>query len=189
MVFSDARVMGSRIGKSLTGYLSIILLAFVSLISLGIGSVNVPLKNTAEIIWDQIPFLNALHYFSVPYTQYAIITQLREPQIVGGIIVGSTLAVGGTVVQSIFRNPITEPYIIGISSGAALGAVMTIALSLNFLGYYTLETNAFVFSIITVVIVYLLSFRHGRAPTNIFVINRHITVFLRVVHRFVLNIY
>ncbi|WP_297216001.1 iron ABC transporter permease [Thermoplasma sp.] len=144
--------------------LSLILLIAISILSIGMGNISIPVRRTMEIIWDQIPFLSAIHHFAVPRNDYLIVTELREPQIVGAILVGSTLAIGGSVVQSIFRNPITEPYIIGISSGAALGAVLSIALSLSFLGYYTLEINAFVFSTVTVALVYLISFRHGRAP-------------------------
>ncbi|WP_241761912.1 FecCD family ABC transporter permease [Thermoplasma acidophilum] len=162
-MFSDIRYHGKAL-RVPVAVSSIVLLILVSIVSLGIGSISISIRRTGEIIWDQIPFLSSIHHFAVPESDYLIITELREPQIVGAIIVGSTLAVGGSVVQSIFRNPITEPYIIGISSGAALGAVLSIALSLSFLGYYTLEINAFLFSTITVAIVYLISYRHGRAP-------------------------
>ncbi|WP_297026380.1 iron ABC transporter permease [Thermoplasma sp.] len=162
-MFSDIRYHG-KVLKVPVAVSSILILVLVSVISLGIGSISISVRRTVEIIWDQIPILSSLHHFAVPRNDYLIITELREPQVIGAIIVGSTLAIGGSVVQSIFRNPITEPYIIGISSGAALGAVLSIALSLSFLGYYTLEINAFLFSTVTVAIVYLISFRHGRAP-------------------------
>ncbi|MGC8608438.1 MAG: FecCD family ABC transporter permease [Thermoplasmata archaeon] len=151
-----------RIGISFG--ISVMLLIFVSLFSLGIGSVSVPLKNTLYIFASQIPFIGNAVHLSVPLSQYRIITSLREPQIIGGILVGSTLGIGGAVVQSIFRNPITEPYIIGISSGAALGAVLTISLSLTFFGFYTMQLNAFIFSMAIVGIVYIISYRHGKVP-------------------------
>ncbi|PYB67661.1 iron ABC transporter permease [Thermoplasma sp. Kam2015] len=163
MVFSEVRYHNRSIRMPAV-LLSLILLIAISILSIGMGNISIPVRRTMEIIWDQIPFLSAIHHFAVPRNDYLIVTELREPQIVGAILVGSTLAIGGSVVQSIFRNPITEPYIIGISSGAALGAVLSIALSLSFLGYYTLEINAFVFSTVTVALVYLISFRHGRAP-------------------------
>ncbi len=144
--------------------ISILLLIFVSIFSMGIGSVNVPVRNTLYIVAGQIPFFGSFVHASVPLTQYRIITSLREPQIIGGILVGSTLGIGGAVIQSIFRNPITEPYIIGISSGAALGAVISITLSLSFFGFYTMQLNAFIFSLAIVGIVYVISYRHGKVP-------------------------
>ncbi len=103
-------------------------------------------------------------------SDYIIITQLREPEILGAAAVGAALGVGGAVIQSIFRNPISEPYITGVSSGATLGAVIAIVFGITFLGIFTLPIFAFMFSILVVSTVYFLSMRKGRTPPVVFLL-------------------
>ncbi|MCL4332998.1 MAG: iron ABC transporter permease, partial [Candidatus Thermoplasmatota archaeon] len=105
-------------------------------------------------------------YYTMP--EYDIIVQIQEPIVLAAVIVGAALAVGGSTVQGIFRNPITEPYIIGISSGAALGATLTIAVpqfSSDF-GAFSLQVNAFFFSLLVVYITYFTSYRRGSVPVT-----------------------
>ena len=89
---------------------------------------------------------------------------MREPEILAAVIVGAALAIGGTSVQSVFRNPITEPYIIGISSGATLGAVIALASNTQLFGVYSVQVLAFISSIVVVTVVYFMSFKTGRVP-------------------------
>lgn len=145
-----------------------LLLALIAVIlfSTFIGSVRIPLKEILQIYWNQIPLLPTLAYVKETTSAYEIIVFLREPEILGGAIVGIALGVGGATVQSIFRNPITEPYIIGISGGASLGAVMAIVLGIGIFGLYSLQILAFLFSIFAVALIYTFSFRSGKAnPT------------------------
>lgn len=130
--------------------------------SLFIGPVRISYLNIIRIIEEQVfPWTDAFPRAGV---QWEIVVLLREPEILGALIVGSTLAVGGAVVQSVFRNPITEPYIIGVSSGAALGAVIALDLGITIAGLYTLPLFAFLFSVVTVTVVYMSSFRKGKVP-------------------------
>lgn len=143
-----------------------ILLAVTVVFSALVGSVHIPLSRIMEIYGSQIPFLSAYLPHSFTAVQYEIIVQIREPEIIGGIVVGASLAIGGAAVQSIFRNPITEPYIIGLSSGASLGAVMVIVLGFTFFGIYTEQASAFLFGLGAVFIVYFFALRGGKAhPT------------------------
>ena len=86
------------------------------------------------------------------------------------------------MIQSIFRNPITEPYIIGLSSGAALGAVMTIILGLTFLGLYTQQLLAFIFAMASVIVVYMFALRGGKAhPTYMLLTGVALSFFLSAI--------
>lgn len=148
----------------LKGYgipLLFIILIFVIILSTFVGSVRIPLKEILQIYWNQIPFLPHLSLAKETPTAYEIIVFLREPEILGGAVIGISLGIGGATIQSIFRNPITEPYIIGISGGASLGAVLAIVLGLGIFGLYTLQIFAFLFSVLAVGAIYVFSFRRG----------------------------
>lgn len=129
-----------------------------------LGSVYIPVSSISNIYLRQIPFFGSFITAGYTATQYEIIVLVREPEILAAVIVGAALAIGGTSVQSVFRNPITEPYIIGISSGATLGAVIALASNTQLFGVYSVQVLAFIFSIVVVTGVYFLSFRTGRVP-------------------------
>ena len=146
--------------KPLGLLLSIVALLLSMILSMDIGPVSVPIQYIIASLLKQMGF----HHVYVPSAYYIIVTQLREPEIVGAMAVGASLSIGGATIQSVFRNPITDPYVTGISSGAALGAVIAIVGGLSFLGYFTISFMAFIFSVLIVLTVYLISMRNGRAP-------------------------
>jgi iron complex transport system permease protein len=88
--------------------------------------------------------------------EYTILVRLRLPRVILALIIGASLVVSGTVFQSVLKNPLADPYIIGVSGGAALGA--TVAVVMN-AGSLILATSAFIGSIVTITVVYLLSKR------------------------------
>lgn len=145
---------------------------FLLLISLGsifIGPVHLSFKSVIDVIIYQI--FGKFSGISEPnHVDYVIVAFLREPEIIAAIVVGAALGVGGSVVQSIFRNPIAEPYIIGVSSGAALGAVLSIGYGLVIFGFYSTQIFAFVFSLIVVFLVYVMSMRRGKVPITYFLL-------------------
>ncbi|WP_458187391.1 vitamin B12 ABC transporter permease BtuC [Haladaptatus sp. NG-WS-4] len=100
--------------------------------------------------------------FSVPHTAAVIITHLRMPRIALAAVVGFALATAGVVMQGFFRNPMADPSIIGVSSGAAVGAVTTIAFSISL--PFALPAFAFVGAILAAFGVYLLATQNGRTP-------------------------
>lgn len=144
--------------------ISVVILIFSAIFSAFIGTVKISFGTVVYIFMKQIPFIGG--YFNNPVSpiSYEIIVYLREPEILGAIVVGASLGIGGAVIQSIFKNPITEPYIIGISSGAAVGAVAAIVFGITVFGLYTIQLFAFIFAILIVFIVYTFSFRNGRTP-------------------------
>ncbi|MEF8881748.1 MAG: vitamin B12 ABC transporter permease BtuC [Halapricum sp.] len=100
--------------------------------------------------------------FAVPETSELIVREVRLPRIALGAIVGFALAAAGTVMQGFFRNPMADPSIIGVSTGAAVGAVATIAIPLAI--PFGLQTAAFVGAVVTAFVVYLLATDDGRTP-------------------------
>ena len=118
--------------------LSVVVLLLSMILSMDIGPVSVPIQYITASLLRQIGF----HHVYVPSAYYIIVTQLREPEIVGAMAVGASLSIGGATIQSVFRNPITDPYVTGISSGAALGAVIAIVGGLSFLGHFHIYTHS-----------------------------------------------
>ena len=93
-----------------------------------------------------------------------IIQQIRLPRLILGILVGAGLAISGAVMQALFRNPMADPGLLGVSSGAALGAVTTIVLGLEYLpgllfayGSIILPVMAFAGGLLTLLVVYQLA--------------------------------
>ena len=136
----------------LTIGLSILLLLVlaVGLISLSLGPVDIPASHVAWIV------LSALS-FDVPEfgrTEQLVIDQIRLPRIVVGASVGMALGVAGATMQGLFRNPMADPGIIGVSAGGALGAVVAIAAGLTGLFFLALPVFAFVGAIAAAFLVY-----------------------------------
>lgn len=87
---------------------------------------------------------------------------IRFPRIVMGVAVGAALAVAGSVMQAVFGNPLAEPGVVGVSSGAALGAALAIVLGISALGSWSTAAFAFVCAFGAVLLVYLVSRAGGR---------------------------
>lgn len=98
-----------------------------------------------------------------------IILNIRLPRLVLGMMVGAALAVSGVVMQGLFRNPLADPGLVGVSSGAGLGAVGVIVLGGTFLapvtallGIYTLQISAFLGGLLTTLILYRVATKSGQ---------------------------
>ena len=120
-------------GKALSYPLFIIILTagliVVIIVSLGMGSVNIPPKKVILALLWKVPSLRSS--YQVERTVLTIIWDLRLARSLLAAIVGASLAGSGAVFQGLFRNPLAEPFIIGASSGAALGATIAIITGLN----------------------------------------------------------
>ncbi|WKX74190.1 iron ABC transporter permease [Streptomyces sp. XD-27] len=92
----------------------------------------------------------------------SVLWNVRLPRVVLALLVGASLGCAGALMQGVFGNPLAEPGVIGISSGAAVGAVGSIALGLDFLGNWTVTACAFTAGLVTVTVVYALSRSDGR---------------------------
>ena len=105
-----------------------------------------------------------LFAFEVPSTHETIVMQIRLPRILLGAWVGLALAIAGAVMQGFFRNPMADPSIIGVSSGAAVGAVAAITLPFALPFGLELQTAAFVGGVATAFAVYMIATEGGRTP-------------------------
>ncbi len=95
--------------------------------------------------------------------EHIIIHDIRLPRVLLGIAVGGALSLSGVVLQGVYRNPLVEPYTLGISGGAALGVAMTIVFGLNFLiGSFMLPLMGFAGAVASVILVYIISVKRGQ---------------------------
>jgi iron complex transport system permease protein len=95
-------------------------------------------------------------------TDYGVIYNLRLPRLVLGLLVGAALAVSGVLMQAIFGNPLADAGVVGVSSGAALGAAASITFGIASLGMWTTPLFAFLGGLIAVLAVYFISRSGGR---------------------------
>lgn len=87
-----------------------------------------------------------------------VLLNVRLPRVILSLLVGAALSASGAAFQSIMRNPLVEPYTLGVSSGAALGAAISMAFSL-----LPLQSSAFLFALTSIALCYLISRHHGEA--------------------------
>lgn len=136
----------------------VVVLIAVVLASAAVGSVRVHPVVVAQAALDALPGLA----YDVPQTRRTIVVGIRLPRIALAAIVGFSLATAGTVMQGFFRNPMADPSIIGVSAGAALGAVTVIALGPAIPA--GIEIAAFVGALAAAAAVYLIATEGGRTP-------------------------
>ncbi len=145
--------------------IALLLLTLALILSVAIGSVTIPPVTLARMLLAQIPGLPIQPDW--PDSFAAILFQLRLPHVLLIALTGAALSGSGAAYQGLFRNPLADPYLIGVASGAGLGAVlaMTIRWPYELLGMFTVPVAAFAGALLTVGLVYLLAFR-GRAAPN-----------------------
>jgi iron complex transport system permease protein len=99
----------------------------------------------------------------------AIVRDIRLPRLILAVLVGAALAVAGTAMQGFFQNPMADPYVVGVSSGAALGATLGMVLHIDFwiAGLSATPVFAFAGALGTTFLVYALSLRGGRVPVGL----------------------
>ncbi len=136
--------------KSLVAFAALTLVTLV--ISLSLGSVHIPFKSIVEILISRLPYMG--HYYpSYPDARSTIILYIRLPRILLGFIAGISLAVSGSSMQGVFKNPMASPFILGVSAGGVLGTAVGI-----FFGIWwpLLPLMAFIFAMGTVFTVFFL---------------------------------
>lgn len=136
-------------------YISIlfVLSIITLLLSISIGSTNIEISEVFFIIFSSDNSPNEV-----------IIQQIRIPRVLLAYFVGGALAISGAVFQSILRNPLAEPYILGVSGGGTFGAVFAMLLGLSFLG---VQLFAFLGALGVIALVYFLSKRFGELSSDI----------------------
>lgn len=135
----------------------LIILALTIMLVANLGVIRVPWEQSLKIILTRLPVVKQLiPEENIDQTARIIILDLRLPRVLLAALVGGGLAVTGAVFQGIFKNPLADPYVLGISSGAALGAALTMtwgATNLSW-GWGLVTVNAFIGAIGTGWLVY-----------------------------------
>lgn len=158
--------------KKARGWLAaLLLLAVISLVgSLLFGQKFLSPLTVVQSLSDGISAL--AHDAPIPQTDNnAVIWFIRLPRVLAGFLVGAALAVSGAVMQGIFCNPLADPGMLGLSSGASVGAVMAIGLGLSSQSLYAMPLFAFVGAIIALVIVVALAMKRGRVPVMVLLLS------------------
>lgn len=136
-----------------------ILIAGLS-ISIGIGDIGIIRAYQILIEHLQGNIMNEVEDYIVCY--------VRLPPLLGGLIAGAGLAIAGAVMQSTLKNPLADPYTTGISSGASFGATLSIVMGINIVNnQYGIVLNAFLFSLIPMFAIMIISSTRRASPTTI----------------------
>jgi iron complex transport system permease protein len=123
------------------------------LLGISIGSVSVPVLDIIQIIMAKVLHLSSLTSIDPMYTN--IVMNIRLPRVILAGLVGASLAIAGAAFQGLLRNPLADPYTLGVSSGASVGAVVTLFfhISIPLLGMYTLPVLSILSSVATIFLV------------------------------------
>lgn len=141
----------------------LVLLLVSSVLALGFGPAPVPLSTVASIV---------LHQLGVPVAadwnpgQMPIVWLIRAPRVLLGALVGAGLALVGGALQAVTRNPLADPHLLGVSSGAALGAVAVVLYLGDFAGSLSLSLAAFVGAMGSMLLVLAVASRQGRLESE-----------------------
>lgn len=151
---------------SLVLILLVIALIIVILLAVGIGAVAISPVQVISILLAELGINIGVEFEA---RQEAVLMVIRLPRVVMGILIGASLAVSGAAIQGLFRNPLADPGLIGISSGAALAAALMIVLGstvlsgvVALLGDLALPIAAFTGGVLTTLIIYQLSSVNGQ---------------------------
>jgi iron complex transport system permease protein len=140
--------------------LSILLILFI-LLSITVGSVKVKPFHSITILLQSLLGLKK----AGTETEQAIILSLRFPRALLAGLVGAGLSVSGAIFQALLRNPLADPYILGVSSGAAVGAIVAILMGLSTLSF-GLPLASFIGAFLTILVVFYFGRQDGKIHPN-----------------------
>lgn len=126
------------------------ILLCVAIFSLAVGPAGIPVKKIIPILLE-----------GKGTVEYNILFDIRLPRIILGFAIGGSLSLAGIILQGMFRNPLVEPYTLGISGGAALGVSLSIIFGLYKIGILTLPFFGFLGAAVVIMLVYFLNMRKG----------------------------
>jgi iron complex transport system permease protein len=132
------------------------ILVLVSIVSLAVGSKTMGVSRLFDI---------ALHGPGTP--EYSILIDVRLPRVLMAFAIGGALSLSGAILQAVFRNPLAEPYTLGISGGATIGVGVTVLFETNkLLGTMSTPVFGFIGALLVVIILYTLSLTKGVLKMN-----------------------
>ncbi len=141
------------------------LLLIVAAIALTQGAAAIPPDTALGLLLQRLPFIDL--GISAPASWERIVVDVRLPRVLAAGVVGGGLAFSGAAYQGVFRNPLADPFLLGVAAGAALGAAIAIVspLDAGTYGFGWVPMFAFVGAALAVVVAYLVS-RVGRTVSN-----------------------
>ena len=177
-VKSPAKLRPARLPAALVLFVLLLLTPFICLFSLSVGALAIGLDDLVEL-------LTQLLFGTVPDTAamqsaHTVIAQIRIPRVMLAWLIGACLALSGAAMQGLFRNPLADPSIIGVTSGASLGASVAIVIfagtAMQFAGLSILVLGAFLGGLLAAGLVYRLSTRvHGTSVATMLLVGIAIT--------------
>lgn len=158
------RLAGRALVLAMAGLL--VLLAVSVLLAIGWGTAVISPPDVARYLWAA---LSGGTITADEVTRYQIVWQVRTPRVLLAVVVGAGLSAIGVAVQALVRNALADPFVLGISSGASVGAVSVLTVGLfGSLGIYALSAGAFAGALAASALVYLASYsRTGLTPLRL----------------------
>jgi iron complex transport system permease protein len=150
LAYIDASYIRKRIKWASLIFFLILVLIGIMIITTFIGVAHIPVWTVGAILLSKLPGLNFIIPVWWEQSDEVIVILYRLPRVLMAGIVGGSLALAGTCMQGIFRNPMADPYIVGVSAGAGLGACTAILVGLNI---YFIPVLAFLCAVITAFVV------------------------------------
>ncbi len=154
----------------------LIALSFIAIIvfvfAIGTGAVSIPMRDVLRVLSGKIPLINKFIDSTTTKSTQTIILKIRLPRVILGMLVGASLSTAGAVLQGLFKNPMADPYIVGVSAGAGLGAVIAMVLRIDiwFWGLSSVPILAFLTGLGTTLLVYSIAQRSGYLPMETFLL-------------------
>ncbi|NSL50480.1 FecCD family ABC transporter permease [Calidifontibacillus erzurumensis] len=133
-------------------FFSLAILVFSIYLGISIGTLSIPISTIIDI-FGQLFSLSKTD--DVDPMVYNIVVSIRMPRVFLAMLVGFSLSIAGSAFQGLLKNPLADPFTLGVSSGASLGAVIVlfIGLSLPFIGRFTLPVLSIIFALLTLFVV------------------------------------
>jgi iron complex transport system permease protein len=138
-----------------SGFVLVALLVASLLASISLGTVTLPLRDVWTVIGDHLSGRTT----ASPGLQDQIVWSIRTPRVLLAAVVGAGLSVAGVALQALVRNPLADPYVLGVSSGASLGAALVMGTGL---AAVTTSAGAFIGASVSLVAVFVLAQRSGQ---------------------------
>ncbi|WP_430110492.1 FecCD family ABC transporter permease [Paenibacillus sp. B1-33] len=162
--------MNKMVGYGGAG-IALLLLSVVG--CLAVGSVRMPMGEIAQILLHHIPGMDQVIPVTWDDASAQIMMKVRFPRVLLALLVGAALGVAGTAFQGVLRNPLADPYTLGVSSGASVGAALLIYFGLQYalFGEWTIPVVAFATGVATLMVVIKLASEQGKIPIETLILS------------------
>jgi len=167
------KIQQGILGKRTLFVILSVLLLFLTCLALTLGPARLSLNTVIKAGAGSLPGIKELFPGEVETVDRIILFSVRLPRIFLSVLVGAALAAAGTVYQGLFRNPMADPYVLGTSSGAALGATIGFALNsdLELFSFNAVSILAFAGALLATVLVYNLARVGRRVPLTVLLLS------------------